>query len=236
MAKSAVSIIMFLHHLLYVLGQLPKPPRNVNLTSVNFRYFVTWEPGTGSPPGTRYTVTACNLSSGTGIFIPVKKCINISTLSCDLSQTFKIFSDLYWVQVMSITSTSKSKWVESNELLPLRDTILGPPIINVTSNNQTIEVTLDMPLTPHKVNDKPKKVNNIDQSLIYIVTLLDKDDKEYAFDKVAPDESGKGYYQFENLKPKFTYCVVAKFGSTANHHTKDSRKICTTMSPKNAGK
>ncbi|XP_041051957.1 uncharacterized protein LOC121282330 isoform X2 [Carcharodon carcharias] len=233
MAKSPMSIIMFLHHLLYVLGQLPTPPRNVNLTSVNFRYFVTWEPGTGSPPGARYTVATCNLS-GTGIFIPVKKCINISTLSCDLSQTFKTFSDLYWVQVMSITSTSKSKWVESNELLPLRDTILGPPIINVTSNNQTIEVTLDMPLTPHKDNNKPKKVNNIDQSLIYIVTLLDKDNKEYAFDKVAPDESGKGYYQFENLKPKFTYCVVAKFGSTANHHTKDSRKICATMLPKNA--
>ncbi|XP_072361281.1 interleukin-20 receptor subunit alpha-like isoform X2 [Scyliorhinus torazame] len=232
MAKSAVWIIMLSPLLLHVLGQLPTP-QNVKLTSVNFKYFVTWKAGAGSVPGTRYIVTACDLRSN-GTFIPVKKCINITTMSCDLSQTFKIFHDLYWVRVISITNTSKSNWVESNELLPLRDTILGPPIVNVTSNIQTIKITLDMPLTPHKDNDKPMTVKGIDLSLIYIVTLLDKDGKELALDKVEPDESGKGVYQFKNLKTKSTYCVTATFLSTTNKNTKDSRKICTTTSPQNA--
>ncbi|XP_067903824.1 interleukin-20 receptor subunit alpha-like [Heterodontus francisci] len=235
MTKSAVWIIIFLHLLLHVLGQLPAP-QNVDLTSVNFRYFVTWKPGARSPSGIRYTVEACNLSRNNGIFTPVKNCSNISTLSCDLSHIFKNPFALYWVRVKSITSTSESKWVESKELQPLRDTILGPPIINVRSNNQIIEVTLDMPLTPHKRkdNDKLKKVNDIDRLLTYIVILLDKDSKQYANVKVETDKLGKGYYRFENLKPKFTYCVVAKLESAQNRHTKDSTKICRTTSTQNA--
>ncbi|XP_067853480.1 interleukin-10 receptor subunit beta-like [Heptranchias perlo] len=217
-----------------VLGQLPAP-QNVNLISENFRYIVTWEAGARSPPGIRYTVAACSLSSTKGTFSAVKTCINITTLSCDLSQRFKVPSSLYWVRVKSVTSTSESKWVESKELQPNRDTILGPPIVNVNSRKQTIEVTLDMPLTPHKQGDNhsPKTVNDIDPSLIYIITLLDKDNKQYAKHKVKPDKSGNGFYKFENLKPKFTYCVIAKFESTHNYHIKDSKKICKTTSPQN---
>ncbi|XP_078067824.1 interferon alpha/beta receptor 2-like [Mustelus asterias] len=233
MAKSAVRIIMLSHLILHVLGQL-LAPQNVKLTSVNFRYLVTWKAGAGSGLDTWYSVAACNLSKSNGTFIPVEKCTNISTLSCDLSQTFENFRNLYWVRVKSITSTSKSKWVESNELLPMRDTILGPPLINITSHVQTINITLDMPLTPHKDKDESMTVQNIDSTLIYILTLLDKDGKRLALDTVRPDDSGKGYYQFENLKSKSTYCVSARFWSAANKHTKDSVKLCTITSPQNA--
>ncbi|XP_072450799.1 uncharacterized protein [Chiloscyllium punctatum] len=231
MAKSAVWTVMFLHLLLHVLGQLPAP-QNVKLTSVNFKHIVTWKPGTGSPPGTRYTVESCMLRNADR-FIPVKHCINISTLSCDVSWTFTSFSDLYWVRVRSTTSTDQSNWVESKELCPLRDTILGPPIINVTSNNQIIEVSLDMPLTPQKDNKKLKTVKNIDNSLKYIIILLSKDGSEYVSETVWPDDSGKGYFKFNNLKPKFTYCVTTRFDSISNPNTKNSRKICTTTSPQN---
>ncbi|XP_059507270.1 interferon gamma receptor 1-like isoform X2 [Stegostoma tigrinum] len=231
MAKPAVWIVMFLHLLLHVLGQLPAP-QNVKLNSVNFKHFATWKPGTGSPPGTRYTVEYCTLRNANR-FIPVEHCINISMLSCDLSRTFTTFRDLYWVRVRSATSTGQSNGAESNELYPLRDSVLGPPIINVTSDNQIIEVTLDMPLTPQRENDKLKTVKDIDRSLKYVVILLNKDGSEYATETVWPDDSGKGYYQFKNLKSKFTYCVVTRFDSVSNHNTKDSRKICTTTSPQN---
>ncbi|XP_051877940.1 uncharacterized protein LOC127573605 isoform X2 [Pristis pectinata] len=232
MTKSVLWVLIFLHLLLYVLGQL-EAPQDVILLSENFRYIVTWKPGAGSPPDTRYKVEACGLDAK-GKFTPVKKCTNISTLSCDLSQRFKSFSSIYWVRVKSVTNQSESSWVESNELLPNRDTILGPPIINVKSNIQTIEVTLDMPLTPHKQrhNNKLKTLKDIDPHLIYIVILVDKNGKEYTNGKVKPDKLGKGYYLFENLKSSFTYCVVARFESLLNIYMKDSRKICITTSPK----
>ncbi|XP_059832389.1 interleukin-10 receptor subunit beta-like [Hypanus sabinus] len=232
MINSVVWILIFMNLCLNVFSQL-EAPQNVKLISENFRYIVTWKPGAESPPDTRYTVEACNLNAK-GIFTPVKKCTNITKLSCDLSQRFRSFSSLYWVRVKSVTNQTESTWMESNELLPNRDTILGPPIIHVKNNIQTIEVMLDMPLTPHKQGDNKLKIlKDIDPHLIYIVILFDKNGKHYMDAKIEPDKLGKGYYLFKNLKPNFTYCVVARFESLLNIHLKDSKKICLTISPQN---
>ncbi|XP_032886255.1 interferon lambda receptor 1-like isoform X2 [Amblyraja radiata] len=232
--KSTVWVTVFIHLLLCVFGQLVAP-QDVQLTSENFRYIVTWKPGVGTSPDTRYTVEISNLNNAQGKFTPVKRCTNITAHSCDLSRRFKSFSNLYWAQVKSVTNQSESSWVESKELLPIRDTIVGPPIVMVESNLQIIEVTLDMPLTPHKEEDshKLKTLRDIDPYLIYIILFVDENGKAYTNRKVKPDKSGKGYYRFENLKSNFTYCVVARFESLHNYHMKDSRKICKTTSTQN---
>ncbi|XP_069749857.1 interleukin-10 receptor subunit beta-like [Narcine bancroftii] len=235
MTKSMVWMITFLLFLSCVLGQL-EAPQNVTLISENFRYVANWKPGAGSPPDTRYTVEAFQLKNAKKNFTSVKKCTNITALSCDLSQRFRSYSSIYWVRVKSISERFESSWVESNELLPSRDTILGPPIMNVTSNLQTIEVSLDMPVTPqkHRNDSKLKALMDIDPHLIYIIILVDKKDQEYANVKVIPDRrSGKGYYLFENLKPNFIYCVVASFESLINFNLKNDKKICVSTSTQN---
>ncbi|XP_060688190.1 uncharacterized protein LOC132820218 [Hemiscyllium ocellatum] len=229
MAKSAVWTVMFLHLLLHVLGQLPAP-QNVKLTSVNLKHIVTWKPGTGSPPGTQYTVETSMLWNADR-FVPVKYCINISTLSCDLSWTFTSSSHLYWLRVRSTTSTDQSNWVESKEFCPVRDTILGPPIINVTSNNQIIEVSLDMPLIPQKDNEKLNTLKNIYTDVKYVIILHSKDGSEYESEIVRPDDSGKGYFKFNKLKPMVTYCVTTRLETMTNPNMRNSRKICITTSP-----
>ncbi|XP_021261922.1 uncharacterized protein LOC110403227 isoform X2 [Numida meleagris] len=126
----------------------PLPPRGVRLRAQNFHVQLRWEPDPRAPNGTTYQVewrkrtsrwtradTCGGNSSGSSW---------VCELHCD------DIHGIYWARVRAVQDGEPSPWVSSSELLPYRDTIVGPPTLSWQLQGHNLSINLSAPLTPYR--------------------------------------------------------------------------------------
>uniref|UniRef100_A0A8C9L9Q5 Amidase domain-containing protein n=1 Tax=Pavo cristatus TaxID=9049 RepID=A0A8C9L9Q5_PAVCR len=57
---------------------------------------------------------------------------------------------IYWARVRAVQDGKLSPWVSSSELLPYRDTIVGPPTLSWQLQGHNLSINLSAPLTPYQ--------------------------------------------------------------------------------------
>ncbi|XP_072191935.1 uncharacterized protein [Excalfactoria chinensis] len=126
----------------------PLPPRGVRLWAQNFHVQLRWEPDPRAPNGTAYQV---EWRKRTSHWTRADTCGNNSTGSswvCELH--CNDIHGIYWARVRAVQDGKLSPWVSSSELLPYRDTIVGPPTLSWQLQGHNLSINLSAPLTPYR--------------------------------------------------------------------------------------
>uniref|UniRef100_A0AAY5ERY1 Fibronectin type-III domain-containing protein n=1 Tax=Electrophorus electricus TaxID=8005 RepID=A0AAY5ERY1_ELEEL len=120
-------------------------PVNTYIYSHNFVHLLTWEPGSGSPEETCFTVLVRSLRYRTK-WTTVRNCALVrSPLQCNLTDEFSNPEETYYTNVSAHLGNQISAPVSCPAFQPLKDTILEPPLLKVSQCNQSLCVQLQPP-------------------------------------------------------------------------------------------
>ncbi|KAF7645007.1 hypothetical protein LDENG_00212110 [Lucifuga dentata] len=196
-----------------VLSSLPAPV-NVSIESVNFHHVLRWDPGPGTPPGTRYKIFKKVNKN-----VRVQRCAGTNTrckLKLDNNKYYRIYVQAVYNQILSPNST---------EILftPYKDTTIGPPKVSLAGCGTCINVNISMPEA-----DKKSKIPDIQE--MYKCPFRVMWHKSGGAMETLTTESKS--FTLENLEAGMEYCVqvTAHISSTINKNTKPSAWMCTYSS------
>lgn len=122
-------------------------PTNVSLTSYNMNLVLRWGPPEGATQDlvytTEYKTSVTNYNVG---------CVDIITLECDFTSLSVsmhppiIEYGTYTGRVRAQLGSASSAWVESEQIILDRDTIIGSPRVSLLSNGAAIDVSIVDPV------------------------------------------------------------------------------------------
>ncbi|POI26017.1 hypothetical protein CIB84_010234 [Bambusicola thoracicus] len=97
-----------------------------------------------------------------------------SSWACELH--FNDIHGIYWARVRAVQDGEPSPWVSSSELLPYRDTIVGPPTLSWQLQGHNLSINLSAPLTPYQSrNGSYKPLSRVLRKLRYHLRLYHGD-------------------------------------------------------------
>ncbi|XP_043075109.1 interleukin-20 receptor subunit alpha [Puntigrus tetrazona] len=133
-------------------AERPPEPRDVHFYSENLRNLVRWTPGAGSGRDTLYTVEYAvygeEEESGSGRlrWRRVELCSSVPQSPCDVSPETSRLGDEYYARVRALSANTSSAWSESSgRFYPALDTILGPPLLELTVLQNYVNVSITGP-------------------------------------------------------------------------------------------
>ncbi|PKU39583.1 interleukin-20 receptor subunit alpha-like isoform x2 [Limosa lapponica baueri] len=205
----------------------PLPPRDVRLEAQNFHVCLSWEPDPGSPSGTTYQVEWRGRNSP---WTKAGACWGNSTGSsraCELY--FDDIYDIYWARVRAVAGGELSEWVNSSELQPYRDTIVGPPMLSWLLQGDTVSVNVTLPLTPYRSEAGfYKPVEEVLWKLWYWLSLYEGD----VLIQKVPCRRGREDAPciFRYLKPSTRYCIWTRAANMARERSREAEQCLVTPS------
>ncbi|XP_035988611.1 interferon alpha/beta receptor 2 [Fundulus heteroclitus] len=138
-------ILTWLPLVLTAVAELPAPS-NLTVTLEPSGYFLTWQPGAGTPAGTFYRVKT--KTSMDARWFPVKDCQCVQEpQSCNLTGPFIHAMEEYNVQVMAHLGNRTSPPAELKRYVPIAH--LPPPLINATQCGSIVCVSFLPPSQHH---------------------------------------------------------------------------------------
>ncbi|XP_043913691.1 interferon alpha/beta receptor 1-like [Protopterus annectens] len=205
---------------------------NVTIISENFYNLLKWSAVDDDSTNTRYTVEVMKLGMPWKV---VPRCLKISARDCELSQktSRRLFDihDRYWARVIVESNENNATCVESQELLPYSQTVIGPPHLSFNCSNQVAVVALSMPLTPIKTNEgRNMRLSEIFLGLKYIIKLYNEDMELEQEVPRSSQEWKETVHSFSNLRPSTNYCVTARLDRRGSHSREHVMLCCTTSS------
>ncbi|KAJ7427815.1 hypothetical protein WISP_03697 [Willisornis vidua] len=155
-----------------------------------------------------------------------RQCAGTAQLSCELTEDFQDRSEEYYVFVQSIIGTQ----VFNSALLrfmPLTQTFLGPPEVNVTPCLKCINVTIKLPTSHFREKGKLLSLLDIYEDLHYEITLKSQDEKH----KRPPEKITAQVLStvIEDLYPNRNYCVSVEVSATQNELSIPSAWKCVPV-------
>ncbi|XP_056184212.1 interferon alpha/beta receptor 2 [Falco biarmicus] len=197
------------------------PPHNLQMESSNFQHILSWQAKSDPALPTYYRVLYTDRRN----WKIAKQCSDITQLSCNLTDDFKETFTQYSALVESIIGTE----VFNSSLLhfaPLTDTFLGPPEINISSCLNCINVTIKLPTSYYRENEKLLSLIDIYKSLYYVITLKTPDGEH----KRPQEETTEEIFNtvIEELYPNRNYCVSVMITASINKHSIPSAWKCVT--------
>lgn len=182
----------------------PLPPRGVRLWAQNFHVQLRWEPDPRAQNGTAYQV---EWRKRTSHWTRADTCGENSTGSswaCELH--FNDIHGIYWARVRAVQDGEPSPWVSSSELLPYRDTIVGPPTLSWQLQGHNLSINLSAPLTPYQSrHGSYKPLSRVLRKLRYHLRLY----RENVLQQEVPCRwtTRRASCTFGFLMPSTQYCV-----------------------------
>uniref|UniRef100_A0A8C3BET5 Interferon alpha/beta receptor 2 n=1 Tax=Cairina moschata TaxID=8855 RepID=A0A8C3BET5_CAIMO len=151
-------------------------PFNLKLESCNFEHVLSWQAGTDPNVTAHYRVLYADHSRN---WMIAQNCSYIEHLSCNLTEDLKNLSVPYRVFVWSFVGTKEFN-SSTLDFVPLTDTCLGPPEVNISSCLNCINVTVKLPTSHLRNNEKPVSLIDIYKNIDYYITLktFDREHKE----------------------------------------------------------
>ncbi|KAM7130226.1 interferon alpha/beta receptor 2 [Ciconia maguari] len=197
------------------------PPLNLQMESCNFQHTLSWQAKSDPTVPTYYRVLYVDHRN----WKTAKQCSNITQLSCNLTDDFEEFSSQYSALVQSFIGTE----VFNSSVLhfvPYLDTRLGPPEVNISSCLNCINVTIKLPASHLRKNDKLLSLINIYEELDYDITLKTLDGEH----KRPREKTTKEIFNtvIEELYPNRNYCVSVMVTASLNKHSIPSAWKCIT--------
>ncbi|OXB79620.1 UNVERIFIED_CONTAM: hypothetical protein H355_011006 [Colinus virginianus] len=203
----------------------PLPPRGVRLWAQNFHVQLRWEPDPSAPNGTTYQVEWRRRISR---WTRVENCGGNSTgsswvcgLHCD------DIHGIYWVRVRAVQDGEPSPWVSSNELLPYRDTTVGPPTLSWQLQGHNLSVDLSAPLTPYRSRDGSyKPLSRVLRKLRYHLRLYHGD----VLQQEVPCRwtTRRAPCTFRFLMPSTRYCIRTVAVGMAPRRSQEAEQCLVT--------
>ncbi|XP_026060307.1 cytokine receptor family member B15 [Carassius auratus] len=194
-------------------------PQNVKVTSINMATVVEWT----SPhsPMSNVTYTAIYFLRKENVSI----CVNTKELKCDVGKLPSVFGR-YIFQVRAEVQGLFSEWVNSNEFLPNKHTIIGPPTVHLVIQNNTLDVHVQAPVL------KVGKLADLFSQVSYIIRYWTEDFSEEATEKKVT-ESGEGVkVSVKGLQSWSRYCAQAMVVPKGYKNAKKfSDAVCVTNTP-----
>ncbi|KAI5607501.1 cytokine receptor family member b8 precursor [Silurus asotus] len=186
-------------------------PRNVRFHSVNLKNTVHWSPGTADAPDPTYTLEyaiygdASDMGGATEVvWRRVEQCTNINQTDCDVTEQTGDTEEDYYVRVRANRPNGCSEWTET-ERLKLTDTILGPPLVNVSVVENKLQVKLNGPFRWRKTGKKRQSMFNIFPHMMYNISVYINRSKHTLFFL-----TNKKLLQHGPLEYNSEYCVKAE--------------------------
>nr|XP_009665900.1 PREDICTED: interferon alpha/beta receptor 2 isoform X1 [Struthio camelus australis] len=197
------------------------PPLNLQMKSHNFQHILSWQPGSDLTVPTRYRV----LYSDRRNWKTAKQCSDITQLLCNLTEDFEDFSLQYSTLVQSFIGTEIFN-SSALHFVPFTDTFLGPPEVNISSCANCINITVKLPTSHFRKNEKLLSLIDIYEELDYEVTLKTRDGQH----KRPRERTTREIFNMviEDLFPNRNYCVSVMVSASLNKHSISSPWKCIT--------
>ncbi|XP_051511301.1 interleukin-20 receptor subunit alpha-like [Myxocyprinus asiaticus] len=207
---------------------LPEP-QNVHFYSLNLGTRVRWTPGDGALNGTLYTVEyaiygdAEESNSEQVRWRRVKQCTSITQTECDVSREMYNLLEEYYARVRAISPHTQSLWTESeSRFRPMFDTILGPPLVEVTVVENYVNITIKGPFRKTKRSKKDKCLWKIFPHMIYNVSVYNSKSKHTQYFLLKNGNLTLGPLEFSTH-----LCIVAQAQSQSFPlASKPSERMC----------
>ncbi|XP_062391391.1 interferon alpha/beta receptor 2-like [Sardina pilchardus] len=196
------------------------PPVNLSILSFNLEHRLTWLPGDGTPTSTLFRVQR-HLERQ--LWLDVAGCVSVGwSESCDLTS---FLDDMYEAYVMRVQAFSPhgnatSPWTPSQTFHPIADTVLGPPVLQVSGCGACLQLHISPPTT----RGQRQMINFLYRTLRANLTRT-RDRAQFSL-SVQSGENMIGY-----LEPEAEYCVTVVVVTTSNLNTMPSHPHCVYTSP-----
>ncbi|XP_040194824.1 interferon alpha/beta receptor 2-like isoform X2 [Rana temporaria] len=210
-----------------------QPPRNLQFSSNNFQHILTWE----DPNNESAVYYKVEYSKNYRELVPTRDCANISIPRCDLTKDFTDIFGNYAAQIQIFTHNDSSVPVFSPSLNPISDTWLGPPIVDVISDDNGLQVSIRPPVSHLWSENEQRNVtmlsDNVYPLLLYTIQWV----KDSAQASIQETETGNGIYT--ELIPDSVgcsnYCVSVNASTDLNDHSVASPMKCILTKPPRVG-
>ncbi|XP_021248273.1 interleukin-20 receptor subunit alpha isoform X2 [Numida meleagris] len=159
---------------------------------------------------------------GVGKWIRKPECRNINRTWCDLSSETADHEEQYYASVKAFLNGRCSKWIETTRFNPLTDTEIGPPMVNVSSTEKSISITLTVPEKWRSPDGESVSLLQVYPGLQYNVSVLKKKTKKRWFFSISNSTLVVPW-----LEPGTAYCVSAQIHvTTPLLHSGFSKERC----------
>ncbi|XP_054239128.1 LOW QUALITY PROTEIN: interferon alpha/beta receptor 2 [Indicator indicator] len=195
------------------------PPDNLQMESFNFQHILSWQAKSDPAVPTYYRVLYTDYSN----WKTAKQCSNITQLSCNLTDDFKNIYTEYSAMVQSFIGPE----VFNSSLLrfvPHTDTFLGPAEVNISSCRNCINVTIKLPTSHFRENEKLLSLIDIYEDLDYVITLKTLNQEHKRTQEKTTEEMFSTV--IEELYPNQNYCVSVTVTASLNKHSIPSAWKC----------
>ncbi|XP_053827540.1 interferon alpha/beta receptor 2 isoform X1 [Vidua macroura] len=198
-------------------------PYNLQMDSHNFQHILTWQAEHDPAVPASYNVLYRHRRSQG--WMSARQCSGIAQLSCELTEEFKDTSTEYSALVQS---TGGAQVLNSSVLrfVPLTETILGPPEVNITSCPNCINVTIKLPASHFRAKGKLLSLIDIYKELDYDITLKSQDGEHKRPRQRTTEEVFSTV--IEELYPSRNYCVSVGVSASLNKNSVPSPWKCVT--------
>lgn len=198
-------------------------PYNLRMDSHNFQHVLSWQ--AEHDPAVPASYNVLYRDSRSWNWMSARQCSGIAHLSCELTEEFKDRSAEYCALVQSIGGTQV---LNSSELrfVPLTQTTLGPPEVNITSCPNCINVTIKLPTSHFREKGKLLSLTDIYEELDYDITLKSLDGEHKRPRQKTTEEVFSTV--IEELYPSRNYCVSVVVTASLNKHSTPSPWKCVT--------
>ncbi|KAM4700077.1 uncharacterized protein O3C94_001351 [Discoglossus pictus] len=203
-------------------------PWNITLSSENFQHVLTWE-DKNNESSVRYSVQYMEINRHGPR--PVRECSNITVQYCDLTDYFTDLHGTYCAAVQSFSDNQASTWSWTSVLVPLEQTLLGPPIVDVVPCERSVNVTIRPPVSHLKSKDGKSTIcmlsENVYPIMSYTIQLLQPDVKPWRTAKLTMDAFTETFTTtIPDLLPNTNYCISASASANLNSHQIPSAYRC----------
>ncbi|XP_035171548.1 interferon alpha/beta receptor 2 isoform X2 [Oxyura jamaicensis] len=197
------------------------PPFNLKMESCNFQHILSWQAGTDPNVTAYYRVQYTDYRNQ----MIAQNCSYIEQLSCNLTEDLKNASSQYFVFVQRFVGTEVFNSAALH-FVPFTDTCLGPPEVNISSCLNCINVTVKLPTSHLRNNEKPLSLIDIYEEIDYYITLKTLDGEH----KRPRERTTKETFNtvIGELYPNTNYCVSVMVSASMNKHSIPSAWKCAT--------
>ncbi|CAN8197111.1 unnamed protein product [Coccothraustes coccothraustes] len=197
-------------------------PYNLQMDSHNFQHILSWQAEHDPAVPASYNVLYKNHRQD---WMSAQQCSGIAQLSCELTEEFKAISTEYSVFVQS---TGGAQVLNSSLLrfVPLTETILGPPEVNITSCPNCLNVTIKLPASHLRHEGKLLSLIDIYEELGYDITLKSQDGEHKRPRQRTTEEVFS--IVIEELYPSRNYCLSVGVTASLNKNSVPSPWKCVT--------
>ncbi|XP_043557239.1 interferon alpha/beta receptor 1a-like isoform X1 [Chiloscyllium plagiosum] len=212
---------------LQVLGEIPIPT-NLQIHAYNLKYELKWDDVQRDNYSVSYTVQrkriceaqvnhVMNINTNVGNWADVKGCKSINETQCDLTSKNIHFFGSYTFRLRAQQGNQTSAWLKSACFAPYKHNKIGPPSIQMDSNENTLNVYISDLQT-----ENSKSIQKTYKDIKYRIIFW----KKYLNQTIHVKNSTRTLVSLE-LEPWTTYCLrVQIFSSTIGVEGQFSEVVC----------